>query len=66
MKIVFLSLFLCCSVVSYGQQNLFNIPSTDLTPKGKFFFQQQINSYSYQSYESKSHFVMGVNQWLEV
>ncbi|MBY0436528.1 MAG: hypothetical protein K2U26_20735 [Cyclobacteriaceae bacterium] len=26
-----------------GQQNLFNVPSSDITPKAKPFFQQQLN-----------------------
>jgi len=29
--------------IAYGQQNLFNVPSSDITLKSKPFFQQQIN-----------------------
>lgn len=66
MKPIYLFFILSfCSTNIFAQQNLFNIPSSDLTPKGKFFFQQQVNSYSYKFYESKSHLVMGVNKWLE-
>lgn len=42
-----------------GQQNLFNIPSGDITPKDKFFYQHQINLYS-EKLESKAHFVYGL------
>jgi hypothetical protein len=47
----------------YAQQNLFNIPSGDVTPKGKVFYQHQINGYS-NKFESKGHFVYGLgNKW---
>jgi hypothetical protein len=41
----------------FAQQNLFNIPSADITPKGKVFYQHQINLYS-DRFESKGHFVL--------
>lgn len=63
-SIIFFSLLLSLTNI-FAQQNLFNIPSSDLTPKGKIFFQQQVNSYSYKFYESKSHLVIGINRWLE-
>jgi hypothetical protein len=44
-----------------AQQNLFNIPSADITPKGKFFYQHQINTYS-NKFESKGHFVYGLGK----
>jgi len=48
----------------YGQQNLFNIPSGDITPKKKVFFQQQININSPSQLSAKSHFVTGLgNNW---
>lgn len=49
-----------------AQQNLFNIPAGDLTPKGKYFFQHQTNAYSLKQYESKNHFVYGVGSGLEI
>lgn len=49
-----------------AQQNLFNIPAGDLTPKSKFFFQHQTNAYSLKQYESKNHFVYGVGGGFEV
>lgn len=29
--------------ISFSQQNFFNVPSSDITPEGKLFFQQQCN-----------------------
>jgi hypothetical protein len=48
-----------------AQQNLFNIPSGDITPKGKFFYQHQINTYS-NKFESKGHFVYGLGKGWDV
>jgi hypothetical protein len=45
-----------------AQQNLFNIPSGDITKKGKFFYQHQINVYSETQFESKSHLVYGLGK----
>ena len=60
MKINFVLLIIFCWSNGYGQQNLFNIPSGDITPKKKLFFQQQVNAYSPKQYESKSHLVYGL------
>lgn len=43
-----------------AQQNLFNIPSGDINPKNKIFYQQQFNFYKLDQLESKSHFVYGL------
>ena len=48
-----------------AQQNLFNIPSGDITPKGKFFYQHQINTYN-NKFESKGHFVYGLGKRWDV
>lgn len=53
-------------LVAHSQQNLFNIPSGDITPANKIFFQQQININSPQQYASKSHFVYGLGKGWEV
>ena len=45
-----------------AQQNLFNIPSGDITPKNKFFYQHQLNFYAVNELESKSHVVYGVGK----
>lgn len=45
-----------------AQQNLFNIPSGDITPHKKVFFQQQINVNGLNNYSSKSHFVYGLGK----
>jgi hypothetical protein len=65
----FASLFFCFFAVvltSSAQQNLFNIPAGDLTPKGTFFFQHQTNFYSLYSTESKNHFVWGLGSGWEI
>lgn len=31
------------SACAFGQQNFFNVPSSEITPKGKLFFQEQLN-----------------------
>ena len=48
-----------------AQQNLFNIPSGDITPKGKLFYQHQINTYR-NKFESKGHFVYGLGKGWDV
>ncbi|MDX2173418.1 MAG: hypothetical protein SFY56_09870 [Bacteroidota bacterium] len=55
----FLIIFLL-NFLADAQQNLFNIPSGDITPQGRVFYQHQINAYTINNYESKSHFVIGV------
>jgi hypothetical protein len=60
---VFLSLIF--TYQTKAQQNLFNIPSGDITPKGKFFYQHQINTYS-NKFESKGHFVYGLGKGWDV
>lgn len=44
-----------------AQQNLFNIPSGDITPKNKIFYQHQFNVYN-DKLESKGHFVYGLGR----
>jgi hypothetical protein len=56
----FASLLVCCHL--NAQQNLFNIPSADITPKDKFFYQHQLNFYSASDFESKSQVVYGVGK----
>jgi hypothetical protein len=49
--------------VMKGQQNLFNIPSGDITNSDSYFYQHQLNLYS-NKLESKAHFVYGLgNGW---
>lgn len=50
------------AVPTMAQQNLFNIPSGDITPKGEFFYQHQFNFYTTTEFESKSHFVYGLGE----
>lgn len=53
------------SVDSAAQQNLFNIPSGDLTRAGKIFYQHQLNLYT-TAVESKGHFVYGLGKDWEI
>jgi len=43
-----------------AQQNLFNIPSGDVTPQKGFFYQHQLNFYTINQLETKSHVVYGL------
>lgn len=52
--------------VLMAQQNLFNIPSGDITPGKKVFFQQQINVSTFSQYAAKSHFVYGLGKGWEI
>ncbi len=61
-KYIQTSFFLFISVVCSAQQNLFNIPSGDITPAKKLFYQQQFNFYQIDELESKSHFVYGLGK----
>jgi hypothetical protein len=58
----YLFLFTLSISCAIAQQNLFNIPSGDITRKGKFFYQHQINAYSASQFESKSHLVYGLGK----
>lgn len=58
-------LFLSISKASFGQQNLFNIPSGDITIGKKVFYQHQLNIYS-DKLESKAHFVYGLGKGWDV
>ncbi|MFY8003498.1 MAG: hypothetical protein ACOVNR_01595 [Chitinophagaceae bacterium] len=53
--------YLFSSVIGYSQQNLFNIPSGDITDTKKGFYQHQLNVYS-NKVESKAHFVYGLGK----
>ncbi|MBN8671370.1 MAG: hypothetical protein ACK4EY_00895 [Flavipsychrobacter sp.] len=45
MRRIFAFIVLLMPSVSFGQQNLFNVPSSDITRKNGLFFQQQANLY---------------------
>ncbi len=67
MKNLFLTIGLCfCLKSAFAQQNLFNIPSGDITQKNKAFYQHQLNFYEIYKFESKAHFVWGLGAGLEV
>jgi hypothetical protein len=44
--LVFVMVGLVQSTASFAQQNFFNVPSSEITPKGTVFFQQQFNALS--------------------
>lgn len=49
-----------------AQQNLFNIPSGDITHHKKFFYQHQLNFYAANQLETKSHVVYGLGRGWDV
>lgn len=57
--------FMLLSSAVHGQQNLFNIPSGDVTNHKKGFYQHQLNIYS-NKLESKGHFVYGLGKGWDV
>ncbi|MFY7964952.1 MAG: hypothetical protein ACOVO1_08650 [Chitinophagaceae bacterium] len=59
----FVSLFIVCFCfnIGFAQQNLFNIPSGDITNEKKIFYQHQLNVYS-NKLESKAHLVYGLGK----
>lgn len=61
----FLAALLLGTTPSQAQQNLFNIPSGDITPQKKIFYQHQLNVYA-QKVESKAHFVYGLGRGWDV
>lgn len=58
-------LFLGMLTNIHAQQNLFNIPSGDITERNKIFYQHQINLYQ-SKLESKGHFVYGLGKGWEI
>ena len=63
MKVIrFLFLFMMVASFSQAQQNLFNVPSGDLTPRNELFYQHQINFYSLTSWDSKIHLAYGLGR----
>lgn len=58
-RVFILWLLVSLEFLCFGQQNLFNIPSGDITRKNKIFYQHQINLYN-SKLESKAHFVYGL------
>ena len=60
-RIILSTLFIFCANFLTAQQNLFNIPSGDITNAKKVFYQHQLNTYS-NKLESKAHFVYGLGK----
>jgi len=64
-KFIFVFAFALLTTHCYSQQNLFNIPSGDITERKEFFYQHQLNVYS-EKLESKAHFVYGLGKGWDV
>ena len=60
-RIILSAFFILCANFLTAQQNLFNIPSGDITNTKKIFYQHQLNTYS-NKLESKAHFVYGLGK----
>ncbi|MBY0432787.1 MAG: hypothetical protein K2U26_01625 [Cyclobacteriaceae bacterium] len=61
-QIVYLLLLVAATFSASAQQNLFNVPSGDMTPAREGFYQHQINIYSWQAQESKVHLTYGLGK----
>lgn len=64
-KICFFTLLLIFIEHSKAQQNFFNVPSSDITPSKKIFFQQQFN-FSNSNFVSNTTINIGTNHNFEV
>lgn len=51
--------------ISFAQQNFFNVPSSDITPKAKLFYQQQVN-FSSKNLVSNTTLNMGLGHNYEI
>lgn len=61
-RIPWIAFFCLLSLRPDAQQNLFNIPSGDITPRNKHFFQQQVNFNEPTRFSAKSHFAYGLGR----
>jgi len=57
--------FLLLSISALGQQNFFNVPSSDITPARKIFVQQQLN-FIPNGVQSGTTFCYGVGKNAEI
>lgn len=65
---IIIAVFFCCIFsfnTAFSQQNFFNVPASEITPKKKVFFQQQFNVFTYRI-QSNSHFCYGIAKNLEI
>lgn len=61
-----LLLLACWISGARAQQNFFNVPSGQLTPAGKYFYQHQVNGYGGGKVLSKQHLVFGLRDEAEL
>lgn len=62
---IYVIFYIFISFEIFSQQNFFNVPSSEITPKGKIFFQQQLNIYSNNT-SGSSTFNYGVLKNFEI
>lgn len=65
LKIILVISLISTFSLTYGQQNLFNIPSGDITNTKKAFYQHQLNLYT-DKLESKAHLVYGLGKGWDI
>jgi hypothetical protein len=67
MRIFYFTIIVFCFSISniFAQQNLFNIPSGDITNSKKIFYQHQLNVYNVKL-ESKAHLVYGLGKGWDI
>lgn len=66
MSFLFVAIILIVPLTSFAQQNLFNIPSGEVTSEQDVFYQHQLNIYQGESIKSKQHFVYGLGNGFEL
>jgi hypothetical protein len=64
-KYFFLTILCFSCIKIFGQQNFFNVPSSEITEKNKVFFQEQINFYP-SNISSNSTFCFGLGNDYEI
>ncbi|MHA8075447.1 hypothetical protein [Aquirufa sp. TARAVU-A1A] len=64
-SIKWIGAFMLISLTAIGQQNFFNVPSSDITPRKKVFFQQQLN-FIPNGVQSGSTFCYGLGHNTEI
>lgn len=64
-SIKWIGAFMLISLTAIGQQNFFNVPSSDITPHNKVFFQQQLN-FIPNGVQSGSTFCYGLGHNTEI
>jgi len=61
-----IAIFCTLPNICFAQQNLFNVPSADITEQGQFFFQQQFNFFTPAIGTSNTTFDYGLGHEFEI